>query len=258
MVSRTVLLAALAAFPALVPVAAVHAADAVHPGRRHEFGPVTVALSGGFQTWMLPGLEDALGERGVELAGDGYALGGGDFDLTYAYAGEFQFRLSRAWFARLGIEWTRLRLEERDRQFLQFLGGAERSPVSLSYTTRVHTRPVIAGLGLGRAWTGRSVRFGVSGSWVLAPVRVVDEINVYLETETVSEVRSEGTGMGAELAASLDYFTDVEMTLFLELFGRLGAADVHTEDDVWNGTIVPERRRVDLDAAGVRLGFRWI
>ncbi len=248
-----------AAILACLPAAAVlAAATAVHPAPRHEFGPVSVALSGGFQVWSLSALEDALGERGEELAVDGYALGGGDFDLTYAYAGEFQVRLSRAWFARLQVEWTRLRLEERDRRFLQFLGGAERSPVSLSYTTRVHTRPVIAQVGVGRAWAGRSVRLGVSGSWVVAPVRVVDEINVYLETETVSEVRSQGTGMGAELAASLDYFTDVEMTLFLELFGRLGAADVRTEDGVWNGTIVPERRRVDLDGAGIRLGFRWI
>ncbi len=242
----------------LSAAAVLGAADVVHPAERREFGPVSVALSGGFQSWSLASLEDALRERGEELATDGYALGGGSFDLTYAYAGEFQFRLSRAWFARAQVEWTRLKLEERDRRFLHFLGGADRTPVSLSYTTRVHTRPVIAQLGLGRAWAGRSVRVGLAGSWVVAPLRVVDEINVYLETETVTEVRSEGTGMGAEFAASLDYFTDVEMTLFLELFGRFGAADVHTENDVWNGTVVPERRRVDLDGMGVRVGFRWI
>lgn len=248
--------AAVLLIPLLAPWTATPAG--ADPGRRHDFGTVSLALAGGFQMWTLPALEDALRLRGEELAQDGYELGRESFDLTYAYGAELEVRLSRAWFARAQFEWTRLRLEERDRRFVQFLGGAERTPVSLSYGTKVQTRPVLASVGLGRAWRTRAVRMGLSGSLVLAPLRVVDEINVYLETETITEVQSKGTGVGAELAASLDYFTDVEMNLFVELFGRIGAVDVETEDDLWNGTIVPARRRVDLDGGGIRVGFRWI
>lgn len=228
------------------------------PERVHDFGTVSFGVGGGFQWWSLNSLEDAVRERADDLARDGYDLGHTSFDPSYAYCGEIQVRLGRSWFARAGLEWVRLAVEDRDRQFLQFLGGRGRTPVSLSYRTEVGTRPVVAAFGLGRAWRSRSVRLGLATSLVVAPLRVTDEINVYMDTETVSEARADGTGLGGEVSASLDYFTDVDMNLFLEFFARQGQVDVRMEDPVWDSTILPDRRQVDLSGFGIRAGFRWI
>jgi hypothetical protein len=149
-------------------------------------------------------------------------------------------------------------VEDRDRQSLHFLGGRERVPVSLTVESRVQTRPVLAAIGIGRAWRTPAVRFAVAGSLVVAPIRVVDEMGVYLEQETISEIEATGTGFGGELTASLDYFTDTDMNLYVELFGRAGHTDVELVDAIWESTAFPGTRRVDLEGAGVRVGFRWI
>jgi len=226
--------------------------------RERDFGTVTLGMTGGFQLWTLPSLEKAVARRAEDLAQDAYLLPESSYDLTFSYGGEIQVRLDAGWFARAQLEWTRLRLEDRDRQFLQFLGSRERTPVSVSYSTRVETRPLLAALGLGRAWRGESVRLGLAASLIVAPIKVVDEIGVFLESDTVSEVTATGTGLGGELSASLDYFTDANMTLYLELFGRTGGTDVELDDRSWESTILPGTRRVDLEATGIRLGFRWI
>ena len=223
-----------------------------------DFGAVTLGLTGGFQMWTLPALEDAVRLRAEEVALDGFDVGADSYDLTYAYGVELQVRLTRSWFARAQFDWTRLTLEDRDREFLQFLGGGQRSGVSLSYSTRVQTRPLIGSFGLGHAWQGNAVRLGISGNLVVAPLKVEDKLGVFIETETVSEVTSSGTGLGAELAASLDYYTDARMNLYLELFARTGRVDVTLDDDVWESTILPGTRRVDLGGGGIRVGFRWI
>ena len=227
------------------------------PGTR-DFGPVSLGLTGGFQMWTLPALENAIRLRAGELALDGFDLGADSYDLTYAYGAELQFRLSRSWFARAQFDWTRLTVEDRDREFLQYLGGGQRSAVSLSYATRVQTRPVIGSFGLGHSWQGASVRLGLSGNLLVAPLKVEDRISVYIETETISEVTATGTGLGGEFAASLDYYTDASMNLYVELFARTGRVDVTLDDAVWESTILPERRRVDLGGGGIRVGFRWI
>jgi hypothetical protein len=246
--------ASLVSFSA--PFPAVAADDESEWNR--DFGSLTVGVSGGFQYWSLSDLEAAIDERAAAFASDGYALEPGAYSTTFAYALDLQFRFSKRWFARTQLEWTRLSVDDRDRQSLQFLGARERTPVSLTAKTQVQTRPVLFSVGIGRSWRGPSLRWALVGGLVIAPLKVVDEIGVFLEADTVSEVEATGTGLGADLALSCDYFTDSNMNLFAEIFGRAGSGDVKLTDDVWESTILPGTRRVNLDGIGIRLGFRWI
>lgn len=234
----------------------VSAAD--EPKWDRDFGFVTLGITGGFQYWSLSDLEAAVDRRATELAVDGYAMEPGAYPMTFSYGLDLQFRLTRAWFARAQFDWVRLSVDDRDRRSLQFLGARERTPVSLSAKTRVETHPLVMAFGLGRSWRTPSLRWGLASGLVVAPLKVVDEIGVFLEADTVSEVEATGTGFGADLAVSCDYFTDSNMNLFAELFGRIGSADVELTDDVWESTILPGTRRVNLDGVGLRLGFRWI
>ena len=237
-------------------VAPAHAIRTAEWGR--DFGTWSLAVSGGVQLWTLTDLESAITARAEELAIDGYQVGKDSFNPAFAYGAELQVRLSEKWFTRLQFDWTRLSLDDRDRQFLQYLGGRQRTPVSLSYETKVQTHPLLAELGLGRSWRNSSLRFGLAGSLVVAPIKVLDEITVYIEQTTTSEVSATGTGVGGELTVSCDYFTDSDMNVFMELFGRMGGTDVELDDGVWESTILPGSRHIGIGGAGLRVGFRWI
>jgi hypothetical protein len=223
-----------------------------------QFGSVTVGLSGGFQMWTLTGLEELIEDRAADFAQDGFELSSDTFEVTFSYGLELQLRLTRAWFLRGQFEWARLQVEDRDRKFLSPLGGRDRTPVSLSYQTRVRTAPVFLTIGPGRSVELESVRFGFSGGVVIAPVRVEDVLSVHMQSTTKSKVLSTGIGYGLEGTASVDYFTDVRTTLFLELFYRYGATPVSLQDGYWESTNLPGERRVDFSGGGIRLGLRWI
>lgn len=223
-----------------------------------DFGLLSLGLCGGVQLWTLADLEKSIAARADEVALDGFRVGNDSFNPGFGYGVEAQLRLSERWFSRLLFDWTRLSLEDRDRQFLESLGGRERTPVSLSYESRVQTHPLLMQVGLGRSWRNPSLRFAVAGGLLVAPIKVIDNITVYMETTTTSEVSATGTGLGGELSFSCDYFTDSDMNVYLELFGRAGGTDVELEDAVWESTIFPRTRHVGLGGAGLRLGFRWI
>ena len=225
---------------------------------RRDFGTVTVGVSGGFQHWSLSDLEEAFDRRSADYASDGYVLEASSYPTTMSYGLDLQYRFSRRWFARAQFDWVRLTFDDRDRQSLQFLGSRDLTPVALTAKTRVQTQPLLMSFGLGRSWRNPSVRWGVTTGFVVAPLKVIDEIGVFLESDTVSEIEATGTGLGADLAVSCDYFTDSNMNLFAEIFGRVGSADVELERPIWESTILPGTRAVNLDGVGIRLGFRWI
>ena len=182
-------------------------------------------------------------------------MGHDSFNPAFAFGGELQIRLSKARFTRVQLDWTRLSLDDRDRQFLQYLGGRTRAPVSVSYKTRVETHPLLAEIALGRSWRNPSPPRCRADSWWLIRSH---EITVYIESETVSEASASSTGLGGELTMSCDYFTDSNMNVFMEIFGRTGGADVELDDGVWESTIIPGTRHVGISGVGLRLGFRWI
>jgi hypothetical protein len=225
---------------------------------QQALGTLSLAFTGGFQYWTLEGLEESLEIRNGVYEDQGFSFETADYGPTYAFGAELQVRLTQHWFVRTQAEWTRLSWEDRDRQFLLFLSGRERTPVSLGYKAKVESRPLIFALGAGRSFRTESVRWGLSANWIIAPIKVVDELQMYLGTETLFEVESTGVGNGLETALSVDYFTDSNLNLFVEGFWRTGGTDVDIRTEEWASTILPSRRRVDLDGAGIRLGFRWI
>lgn len=227
--------------------------------RPPRFGTVTVGLTGGVQTWVLASLEESLGDRALLFGQNGYEFEGGDFGATYAYGADFQIRLTEMWFLRTQLEWTRISWSDRDRQFLAQLGSSSRTPISVSYESQVQTRPFLIAIGGCAARELRSLRIGLAASGLIAPLRLVDLVQVgVVERVIETEVVSSGTGLGFELDASVDYLTDVQTTLYLEAFWRLGSTTVKLEDDVWESDVFPGERSVDLDGFGIRLGLRWI
>lgn len=247
--------AALLLLPALAAPAAAERFE-VH---ERYFGGMSLGFTGGFEHWSLSGLEEALDARAAVYGADGFDIrDAGDFGTTYGYGAELQFRLTEHWFLRTQADWTRMTSETRDRQNLAILGGRDTTPVSLTYKTRVQTNPLLFSVGVGRSVRFTSVRWGLSANWLLAPMKVVDELELYIDASTKSEVEATGFGQGAEALLSLDYFTDSNMTLYVETFARMGSATVELGPSDWESTTLPTRRRIDLDGIGIRLGFRWI
>lgn len=224
-----------------------------------DFGRFSLGITGGFQYWSLTALEGTLNERAELLARDGFALDRADFDITYAYGLEFQGMLNRDWFARGQVEWSPPAWNTRSSAVVGRLGGSGPRPrISVAYESKVRTDPVLVSLGAGRAVMRRSVRFGFSGNLIIAPVRVEDVLEVAIDgLPTESEVVASGTGLGLGANVSIDYFTDVRTTLYLDLFGRLGSTTVELEESWWESATLPRKRRIDFDGAGIRLGLRW-
>jgi len=253
---RTIVFASLAV-TSFAPSSAL--AQQPGPGETasRDFGRFTLGLTGGFQYWSVTALEGTLDDRGDLLAQDGFRFESAAFEPTYAYAAEIQSMVGEDWFARAHFEWTRLSWGDRDLAYIGQLGSSDRTPVSLSYETKIRTNPVFVTLGAGRAFVRSAVRFGISANAIIAPLRVEDVIEVFIESETKSEVVAKGTGLGFEADFSIDYFTDVRTTLYVDVFGRLGSTTVALEEGYWESTSLPGKRRVDFDGAGLRLGFRW-
>lgn len=251
------LLAALAA-----PAAGPAAEPAPDDPRRVSDGPIdfrtfSLSLSGGIQWWHLSILEEFLDERATYYATDGFRLGGAAFGPAICYGLEFQVRLTDDWFVRSALEWGRARWEVRDRATIKILGS--RQAISVTYETRVATDHLLFACGLGRAFRTDSFRFSLSANGLLAPLRVRDRLQLFLEeVDQEAVVEAAGTGRGLEAVATVDYLTDTRMTLFVDLFYRLGDTDVELEGAAWESPTLPHRRRVDLDGAGFRLGVRWI
>lgn len=227
------------------------------PSVSRDFGRFTFGITGGFQYWSLTALEGTLNDRAGLLAAYDFRFDPAQFDLTFSYGVEFQSMLNRDWFARGALEWTRLSWGDRDQAYIAQLGGLDRTPVSLTYESKVRTNPLLVTLGAGRAVHHESVRFGFSGNVILAPLRVEDVIEVFMEAATESEIVATGTGVGLGANVSVDYYTDVRTTLYADVFARLGSTTVKLEEGYWESSILPQKRRVDFSGAGIRLGLRW-
>ena len=222
-----------------------------------DFGRFSLGIGGGFQLWTLTALEGTLQTRADQFALDGFVFESPKFDVTFSYGLEIQSRLTRNWFARAQFEWSRLSWNDRTQAYISQLGSTQRTPVSIAYETKVRTDPLFFTFGAGRAFVGKDVRYAVSGNMVVAPLRVEDVLEVFMEETTTSEVTSSGTGLGVEADFSVDYFTEVRTTLYAELFVRAGSTTVELEEGYWESTILPQKRRVDFDGVGLRLGLRW-
>ena len=248
---RTTLGAAL-----LLALGVAAPAGAVEP---YRIGGFSLGMTGGFQAWGLSGLEEVLSDRATSFATNGYDLDAAQFNTTFSYGLDLQFRMTEQWFFRTAGEWTRLKWDDRDRTFLATLGAGSRTPVSLSYETKVQTRPVLAMAGIGTAREFTSIRIAFSGNLVIAPVRVTETVEVAIvDSATEIEVTATGVGTGLEIDAAVDYFTDTSTTLYLEAFWRTGSTDVDLDEMIWEGSSFPGTRRVDFDGIGIRLGLRWI
>ncbi len=227
------------------------------PRPRREFGRLTFALTGGVQWWLLDSLEEFLDQRAEFYSPYGYELGSASFGVGGGFGADIQWRLARGFFLRSQFEWTRVEWEARDRRVLEVLG--DRQPVSLTYRTRVGTSPLVASFGLGWGAELTKVRLALAAGMVVAPLTVTDVLQVYFGAAgTETEVEAKGTGIGLDTAFTIDYFTDVPMTLFLELFWRYGRTRVELENEALESTTLPGERVVDFTGVGLRLGARWI
>jgi hypothetical protein len=222
-----------------------------------DFGRFSLGIGGGFQLWTLTALEGSLDVRADHFAQDGFAFDSAKFDVTFSYGVEIQSRLTQNWFARAQFEWSHLSWTDRNQTYISQLGSTQRTPVSIAYETKVRTDPLFFTFGAGRAFVGHAVRFAFSGNVVVAPLRVEDVLEVHIDAGSTSEVTSSGTGFGLEADFSVDYFTEVRTTLYAEVFVRAGSTTVELEEGYWESTILPQKRRVDFDGAGLRLGLRW-
>lgn len=224
-----------------------------------RFRSFSLAFTGGFQGWSLTGLEETIADRAALYEAQGYELQEGDFPLTYSYGAEAEFRLTETLFLRAQLEWTRLKWDDRDRQFLSTLGGRSRTPISLTFESRVQTHPLLFGVGAGAARELTSVRFAISGNLLVVPVKVIDNVTLsVVESKTESEIVATGTGVGFELDGTVDYLTDVRSTLFAEAFWRVGSTTVELENRIWESSAFPGKRDIEFDGIGIRLGLRWI
>jgi hypothetical protein len=247
-------------FALVAPLATARAADPP-PGSGRDswpgFGAVSIGFHGGFQLWSLDALEQSLAGRNESFAQDGYQFNDPSFGIAYAFGADFQYRLSRSWFAQLDADWTRVSFDDRDRQTIAFLGGSDRPAVSVSYTSRVETRPLVFAVGLGRAFHTQSVRYALAAQGIVAPLKVVDEFTVFIDEEHETRTEAAGVGFGGGGSFSADYLTETNMTLFVDLFFRIGAADVDLDNPAWESDNLPGTRRVDFTGGGIRLGVRW-
>jgi hypothetical protein len=225
------------------------------------FGRLTLGIGGGFQYWTLASLEDLQDHRGALLAEDDFTFDSSEYEATYGYMVEIQYRLSRGWLIRALTEWTRLSWDRRDRQYIGILGGRVRTPVSISYATEIRTRPLLFTVGAGRALFYREVRLVFLGGLLIAPLGAEDEILVRIGDTAVEEVSthdSRGVGLGFEGGAELDWVTDTQMTLYLEAFFRAGSTTLDATEATVENEFFPGSRDIDLMGFGLRVGLRWI
>ena len=231
-------------------------AGAQEPSR---FRALSVGVSGGFQSWSLTGLEETLADRADQFGEQGFELAPGDFGITYSYGVEFQIRLTELVFLRAQADWTRMKFDDRYRESLAELSAPSRDGFSLAYETRVKTRPFMYALGAGVARELTSIRIGLFGNLLIAPLELEETVVLAREqSETDTQMTSSGTGTGFSANLGIDWFTDVRTNLFLDLFWRTGSTSVSLDQPEWESSLFPGKRRIDLDAAGIRVGFRWI
>lgn len=248
-------------FPAALAAAFLLSAAVAHAQAQEgsRFRTLSFGVSGGFQSWSLGGLEETLSDRADQFGEQGFVLAPGDFGVTYSYGIHIQVRLTELLFLRGQADWTRLKFDDRHRESLAELGAPSRDGFSLFYESKVKSRPLIFAVGGGVAHETRSLRFGLFGNLVIAPVELEDTVVLAREqAETTTHLTSTGTGTGFETNLGIDWFTEVRTNLFLEVFWRVGSTTVKLDQGDWESSLFPGERRIDLDATGLRVGFRWI
>jgi hypothetical protein len=246
-------------FPAAVAAAWVLASVPASAAEGDRFRALSVGVSGGFQSWGLESLERTLDDRSAQFGELGFVPLGKGFGATYSYGVEIQGRLTETFLFRVQADWTRMKIEYRDRRSLAELGAPSRDAFSLYYESRVKSRPLVFALGAGAARELRSLRIGLFGNVLIAPLELEDTVVLARgDAEEETQLTSTGTGTGFEADLAVDWFTDVRTNLFLEVFWRTGSTTVSLDQAGWESSLFPGERRIDLDAVGLRAGFRWI
>lgn len=221
-----------------------------------RFRRVSLAVTAGVGTWTLSSLESFHEARAEFFAPYGLDLSDTEYGGSAIYGAELQVRVTDDWYARAGAEWFRTKDDVRHRTTLAYLGG--RRPLSMRIETEVASRPMLFSAGVGRAFYVRAFRAGVTGSAIVAPVRLEETFDLRFDTQAVSRTVARGIGLGLELAGSIEMYTDARMNLLVELYGRAGSTDVELEHPSWGGTNIPVERNIDFTGVGLRMGFRWI
>lgn len=221
-----------------------------------RFRRVAFAVTAGFSTWTLSSLESLHEDRAEFYEPYGFDLHGADYGAAVIYGAELQVKINENWYARGAAEWFRTKTDVRNRTTLPYLGG--RRPLSMVIETQVSAHPLLFSAGIGRAFLVRSFRVGVTGSVVMAPVRLEETYELRFDTASKIEQDANGFGVGLELAGSIEMYTDARMNVLLELYGRAGSADAGLENPPFASTNIPDERNIDFTGLGLRLGFRWI
>ena len=98
------------------------------------------------------------------------------------------------------------------------------------------------------------------GGVVLAPIRVTDTVNNWLEAETSvadQEITASGFGVGLDVTATLDYLMESNSSVFVDVFFRLGQTTVEVDQAEWDNSFTPGKREVEFTGGGLRLGVRF-
>jgi hypothetical protein len=219
-----------------------------------------LSFFGGVQTWDLGTLEDVLELRSRNLAVQGFALDAESFGWQPAFGVEFAYHFRRTWLARVQGEWTRFESEVRSGKSQLELGGGDHF-VSVGYTTRVETRFFLGTIGVQRASHLGPIVLSWGGGIVIAPIRIEDEVDNWIDTETSAakqKTTASGVGVGLDLTVTVDYLLEGSNTIFVDTFYRNGSTSVELDQVEQDGAFTPGVREVEFSGVGVRLGLRWL
>jgi hypothetical protein len=220
----------------------------------------SVSFFGGVQTWDLGTLEDILELRRSNLATQGFAFDAASFGWQPAFGVELAYHFHRSWLARVQGEWTRFESDARAGKTQLELGGGDHF-VSVGYTTKVETRFFLGTIGVQRASHLGPIVLSWGSGIVIAPLRVEDEVNNWLDAETSAakqQTTASGVGVGLDLTVTVDYLLEGSNTIFVDTFYRNGSTSVDLDQVEQDGSFTPGVREVEFSGVGVRLGLRWI
>jgi hypothetical protein len=219
----------------------------------------SVGFFGGVQSWQLGTLEDALVRRAEDLATQQFELAGDSFGWRPAFGAELSYHFADRWLVRTAFEWARFAAEDRDGDSLPQLGGGLPF-VSIGYKTTVEARYFLTTLGIQRVHHLRTLALSWGPGVVIAPVRVRDRVDTWLETETsvaTQEINASGVGLGLDLTMTLDYLMESASSIYVDAFVRIGSTRVEVDEAAWDNSFTPGKRDVEFTGGGMRLGVRF-
>jgi hypothetical protein len=131
--------------------------------------------------------------------------------------------------------------------------------ISVGYETEVQTRPLIGSVDLGYTFWVAGAPVSLSVGTVLAPLKVVDTYEDWIDGETsIENHERESTGFGVGVVGTLStgYFAGTT-DLFLEFFYRDGSTQVEIDEPAMERPLLARKREIEFTGGGVRLGLRF-